>query len=42
MNMKSVFNFIEEIMNLLANWLSVEKKEWAWCPIKVDNRTDEY
>ena len=30
-----IFNFVEEILNLFA-------KEWAWCPIKVDNRTDRF
>ncbi len=42
MNMKSIFNFVSEVIDLLANWLFSNAKEWVWCPIKVDNRTDKY
>lgn len=42
MNMKSIFNFTVEVIDLLANWLNSNSKEWAWCPIKVDNRTDRF
>ena len=35
-------SFVENVVNLFANWLFSNEKEWAWCPIKVDNRTDKY
>ena len=38
MNINSIFNFIEKVMTVLSSWLSFEKKEMGWCPIKVDNR----
>ena len=24
------------------NWLNNDQKEWAWCPVRVDNRSDRY
>lgn len=42
MNMSSLFNFVEAVMNLLSNWLSCDKKELDWCPVRVDNRFDRY
>ena len=30
-----IFNFVGEVLNLFT-------KEWAWCPIKVDNRNDRF
>lgn len=38
----NIFNFVENIMNVLASWLSLDRNEWAWCPIKVDNRIDRF
>lgn len=40
--MNVIFNFVSEIMNILASWLSVDKKEWGWCPVRVDNRNDRF
>lgn len=31
----NIFNFVEEILDLFT-------AKWAWCPIKVDNRTDRF
>lgn len=42
MNMNFIFNFITEVMNLFASWLSVDKAQWAWCPARVDNRNDSF
>lgn len=42
MNMKSIFNFAVEVMNLFAAWLSFEDREWGWCLIPVDNRDDRF
>lgn len=42
MSMNSLFNFVETVMNLLTSWLSCEKKELGWCPVRVDNRFDRY
>ncbi len=33
-----IFSVVEEVMNLFASWLSFNAEEWAWCPVKVDNR----
>lgn len=40
--MDAIFNFVNEVMNLFANWLLVDKKEWGWCRVHVDNRFDRY
>lgn len=40
--MNAIFNFISEVMNLFASWLSFNTKEWGWCPVRVDNRFDRY
>lgn len=40
--MDAIFNFVNEVMNLFANWLLVDEKEWGWCPVHVDNRFDRY
>lgn len=42
MNMHSLVNFVETIVSLLANWFDCDKKEWGWCPVRVDNRFDRY
>lgn len=38
MNINFIFNFVQDIIDLFANWLSSDSKEWAWCPVRVDNR----
>jgi hypothetical protein len=40
MNMNFIFKFAEVLTNLFYNWLSSNKKEWAWC--RVDNRDDRF
>ena len=42
MNINLIFNYIAEIMNLFASWLSIDNKEWAWCPVRVNNRSDRF
>ncbi len=43
MNMnKGILNFVEAVIVLFAGWLSFGFKEWAWCPVKVDNRIDRF
>ena len=42
MNMSSLFNFVEVVMNFFSYWLSFDKKDFAWCPVKVDNHFDRY
>ncbi len=42
MSIKSIIlNFVEVVMSLFTAWLSVNKKELAWCPIRVNNRIDD-
>ena len=39
MNMQSlIFNFVEKVMSLFADWFSFNHKEWAWCPVRVNDR----
>lgn len=38
MNKLSISYIVSEIVSLFANWLSYDKKEWAWCPIERDYR----
>ena len=42
MNISSIINFVTEFVATLTNWMNNDKKEWAWCPIRVDNRSDRY
>ena len=42
MNISSIINFVADIVSTLTNWLNNDKKEWAWCPVRVDNRFDRY
>ena len=42
MNISSIINFVAEIVEVLTNWLNNDQKEWAWCPVRVDNRSDRY
>lgn len=42
MNISSIINFVAEIVEVLTNWLNNDKKELAWCPVRVDNRFDRY
>ena len=39
MNMQSfIFDIVEKIMGLFADWFSFNQKEWAFCPIRIDDR----
>ncbi len=42
MNINLIFNFVAEVINLFASWLSYNNKEWAWCTVRVDNRSDMF
>ncbi len=34
----NIINFVEQIISLLNKWFSFDKKEFAWCPVRVNNR----
>ncbi len=37
----NIFSFTEQLLDLLTTWFSFTSKEWAWCPVKVNNRIDK-
>ncbi len=41
MNM-NIFNFAQKVLGLFASWLTFESREWAWCPVRVNNRIDRF
>lgn len=35
-------NILVDILNFIDGVISLFAKNWAWCPVKVDNRIDRY
>ncbi len=43
MNMNfNFFTTVKKAINLFTNWFSFEIKDWAWCPVRVNNNDREF